>query len=227
MHQVKAEFEQYQREVLSWETSRVIEIERSRTIAWRVAGGSSLAALLAIGAVCGLTPLKTVRPFVIRVDNATGIVDVVSELGDARTNYDEAINKYFVQWYVRYRQAYSSDLLEDYYFAVGALSSPSEQKRYLAEIETSNPESPIQRYGRTHRVRIDIKSISFLKPQVALIRYTKILEHGAEQPEKTHWAATLTFQYSGTPTSEKIRGINPLGFEVTDYRVDPDEAIKE
>ena len=227
MNQSKAEFEQYQREVISWETSRVFELDLSRMVAWRVAGGASLAALMAIGAIAGLTPLKTVRPFVIRVDNATGIVDVVSELGDAKTNYDEAINKYFVQWYVRYRQAYSADLLEDYYFAVGALSSPSEQKRYLAEIETSNPESPIQRYGRTHRVRIDIKSISFLKPQVALIRYTKILEHGAEQPEKTHWAATLTFQYSGTPTSEKIRGINPLGFEVTDYRVDPDEAIKE
>lgn len=227
MNQSKAEFEQYQREVLSWETSRVFELEKSRMIAWRVAGGASLAALMAIGAIAGLTPLKTVRPFVIRVDNATGIVDVVSELGDAKTNYDEAINKYFVQWYVRYRQAYSADLLEDYYFAVGALSSPSEQRRYLGEIETSNPESPIRLYGKTHRVRIDVKSISFLQPHVALIRYTKILEHGAEQPEKTHWAATLTFQYSGTPASEKLRGINPLGFEVTDYRVDPDAAIKE
>jgi type IV secretion system protein VirB8 len=227
MSQSKADFEQYQREVLSWETSRVFELEKSRAIAWRVASGASLAAIMAIGAVVGLTPLKTVRPFVIRVDNATGIVDVVSELGDAKTNYDEAINKYFVQWYVRYRQAYSADLLEDYYFAVGALSSPSEQRRYLAEIETSNPESPIRRYGKANRVRIDIKSISFLQPHVALIRYTKILEHGADQPEKTHWAATLTFQYSGTPASEKIRGINPLGFEVTDYRVDPDAAIKE
>jgi len=180
-----------------------------------------------MGAVAGLTPLKTIKPFVVRVDNATGIVDVVSELGQAKTNYDEAINKYFVQWYVRYRQAYSSELMEDYYFAVGALSSPIEQKRYLEQIETSNPESPIKQYGKTSRVRIDVKSISFLQPTVALVRYTKILEHGAEQAEKTHWAATVTFQYSGTPASEKSRGVNPLGFEVTDYRVDPDAAIKE
>ena len=226
MIRMKDEFEQYQKEVLSWETSRVLELERSRSTAWRVATGSGLAAILAIGAVAGLTPLKTIKPFVVRVDNATGIVDVVSELGNAKTNYDESINKYFVQWYVRYRQAYSAELMEDYYFAVGALSSPIEQRRYLEQIQTSNPESPINLYVKTSRVRIDVKSISFLQPNVALIRYTKILEHGAEQPDKTHWAATVTFHYSGTPTSEKVRGINPLGFEVTDYRVDPDAAIK-
>lgn len=220
-------FDHYQKEVLSWETSRVFELEKSRSTAWRVATGSGLAAILAIGAIAGLTPLKSIKPFVVRVDNATGMVDVVSELGDARTNYDEAINKYFIQWYVRYRQAYSAELLEDYYFAVGALSSPIEQKRYLKEIETSNPDSPIKVYGKTHRVRIDVKSISFMQPNLALVRYTKVVEHGAEQPVKTHWAATLTFQYSGTPVSESIRGVNPLGFEVTDYRIDPDAAIKE
>jgi type IV secretion system protein VirB8 len=227
MSQTKDDFAQYQQEVLSWETNRVLDLEKSRTTAWRVATAASVAALVAIGAVAGLTPLKTIKPFVVRVDNATGIVDVVSELGNAKTNYDEAINKYFIQWYVRYRQAYSAELMEDYYFAVGALSSPLEQKRYLEQIETSNSESPIKLYGKTSRVRIDVKSISFLQPNVALVRYTKILEHGAEQAEKTHWAATVTFQYSGTPASEKSRGVNPLGFEVTDYRVDPDAAIKE
>ena len=227
MSQTKDDFAQYQQEVLSWETNRVLDLEKSRTTAWRVATAASVAALVAIGAVAGLTPLKTIKPFVVRVDNATGIVDVVSELGNAKTNYDEAINKFFIQWYVRYRQAYSAELMEDYYFAVGALSSPLEQKRYLEQIETSNSESPIKLYGKTSRVRIDVKSISFLQPNVALVRYTKILEHGAEQAEKTHWAATVTFQYSGTPASEKSRGVNPLGFEVTDYRVDPDAAIKE
>jgi type IV secretion system protein VirB8 len=220
-------FEQYQREVLSWETHRVLELQQSKTIAWRVATGASVIAVAALVAIVGMTPLKTVKPFVIRVDNTTGIVDVVSELGDAKTNYDESINKYFVQWYVRYRQAYSFDLLEDYYFAVGALSSGIEQKRYLKEIETANPESPIKLYGKTSRIRVDVKSISFLKPNVALVRYTKILERGADQPERTHWAATLTFQYGSTPASEKIRGVNPLGFEVTDYRVDPDAALVE
>jgi type IV secretion system protein VirB8 len=226
MHQDDG-FAHYQREVLSWETHRVMELERSRQIAWRVAGGTGAAALLAIAAITGLTPLKTVKPFVIRVDNETGRVDLVSELGNAKNNYDERINKYFIQWYVRYRQAYSAELMEDYYFAVGALSSPIEQKRYLEEIETSNPESPITRYGKLSRVRIDVKSISFLKPNVALVRYTKIVEQGAEQPAKTHWAATVSFQYSGTPATERVQGLNPLGFEVTEYRIDPDAAIKE
>lgn len=225
MMKVDDAFDQYQREVLSWETHRVLELERAKTTAWRIATVSTVVAFAAVMAVVGMTPLKTVKPFVIRVDNATGIVDVVSDLKSEKTNYDEAINKYFVQWYVRYRQAYSFDLLEDYYFAVGALSSSIEQKRYLKEIETSNPESPIKLYGKTGRIRIDIKSISFLKPTVALVRYTRIMERGADQAERTHWAATLTFQYGNAPASEKVRGVNPLGFEVTDYRIDPDAAM--
>lgn len=80
MMKVDDAFDQYQREVLSWETHRVLELERAKTTAWRIATVSTVVAFAAVMAVVGMTPLKTVKPFVIRVDNATGIVDVVSEL---------------------------------------------------------------------------------------------------------------------------------------------------
>ena len=65
---------------------------RSRRIAWVTAGVASLLAIVSVAAVAALTPLKTVEPFVIRVDNATGIVDVVNALDNARETYDEAVS---------------------------------------------------------------------------------------------------------------------------------------
>jgi type IV secretion system protein VirB8 len=89
------DFENYLKEARTWETDKVQEMEKSQKIAWRVATASGTVAFASVMAVAMLTPLKTVEPYVIRVDNSTGIVDVVESLRDGETNYDEAINKYF------------------------------------------------------------------------------------------------------------------------------------
>ena len=50
---------------------------RSARIAWWVAGAGWVATLALVGGLVSLLPLKRVEPFVIRVDNASGMVDVV------------------------------------------------------------------------------------------------------------------------------------------------------
>lgn len=218
----KKEFENYLQEARSWETDKIESLERSRKIAWRVAIASGATAFVSVLAVAAITPLKQVEPFVIRVDNASGIVDVVAPLRDGKQNYDEAINKYFTQWYVRYREGYSKELAEDYYTTVGLMSSPAEQQKYFEWFNPKNPQSPLNVYANYAKVKVRIKGTSFIKPNVALVRYTKEVERGGDRPQVTHWAATLTFSYSGAPMSEKDRGINPLGFQVAEYRNDPD-----
>jgi len=222
---MKADFENYLKEARSWETDKVRELLKSRKTAWWVASASGLIALIAVLAVAILTPLKTTEPFVIRVDNTTGAVDVIQAMKDGKTNYDEAMNKYFVQWYVRYREGYAKELAEEYYSYVGILSNGFEQQKYFAYFNPKNLLSPLNVYGPYAKVRIDIQSTSFINSNVALVRYTRRVERGLDQPIVTHWAATITFKYLGAPMKEKDRGINPLGFQVTEYRNDPDAAI--
>lgn len=216
------DFENYLKEARSWETDKVKEIMKSRQIAWRVASASGAVAFASVLAVAALTPLKHVEPFVIRVDNSTGIVDVVKSMQDGKTNYEEAVNKYFTQWYVRYREGYSQELAEDYYVNVGTMSVGLEQQKYYEWFNPKNPLSPLNVYGPYAKVKIGIKGASFIKPNVVLIRYIKKIERGLDKPQVTHWAATITFKYSGAPMSEKDRAINPLGFQVVEYRNDPD-----
>lgn len=218
----KKDFDNYLKEARTWETDKVQEIMNSRKTAWRVAAASGAVAFASVMAIAMLMPLKKVEPFVIRVDNSTGIVDVVQTIKDGKTNYDEAINKYFTQWYVRYREGYSKDLAEDYYANVGLMSSSLEQQKYFQIFNPKNPQSPLNVYGDFAKVKIAIKSTSFISPNVALVRYTKALERGMDKPNITHWAATISFKYSPAPMSENDRGVNPLGFQVTEYRNDPD-----
>ena len=63
-----------------WEQDLLLSAHRSRRVAWVIAAGACALAVASVGAVAALAPLKTVEPFVIRVDNATGIVETVSAL---------------------------------------------------------------------------------------------------------------------------------------------------
>ncbi len=225
----KQEFDQYLREARSWETDKVIALEKSKQLAWRVASAAGMIAGGAVFAVAMLTPLKTTEPYVIRADNVTGIVDVVSPLKDGKNTYNEAIDKYFTQLYVRYREGYSENLAEEYYSMVGIMSGETEQTRYYDWFnpKTSNF-SPLKVYGSTGKVRVTIKSTSFIKPNVALVRYLREIERtGSDRTLTSHWAATITFKYSGAPMSESDRSKNPLGFQVVEYRTDPDAILPE
>jgi len=223
----KEDLDRYLAEASGWETDKVQSLMKSEKRAWWIAGTSGVIALSAVLAVSMLTPLKTVEPYVIRVDNSTGIVDIVQSLKDGETNYDEAINKYFTQWYVRYREGFSKGLAEEYYYNTGIMSVGAEQRKYYDFFNPKNPMSPLNVYGEYAKVKIRIKSTSFINPTTALVRYYKEIERGSDKPQISHWAATIAFKYSGAPMNEKDRGVNPLGYQVTEYRNDPDTLMPD
>ena len=225
----KAEFENYLRETRTWETDKVKKAQSEKKTAWLVAGTASVVALMA--SVTAITMafawMNPAPPPVIRVDNATGIVDMVETVSDGKTNYEEVVNKYFTQLYVRYREGYSRELADQYYMSVGLMSSGREQKKYYEWFGPKIPLSPLNVYGNYAKVRTNVQSTSFIKPNVALVRYTKEIERGSSKPEISHWAATIVFKYSGAPMTESERAINPLGFQVVEYRNDPDAYVQE
>ncbi|APG88064.1 type IV secretion system protein VirB8 (plasmid) [Sinorhizobium americanum CCGM7] len=217
---LKSYFEKARR----FDQDRMIMAERSVRIAWSVAVIAGLLAVFLAVAVLALTPLKTVEPFVVRVDNSTGIVDVVSALGSAPGTYDEAVTKYFAARYVRGREGYVWSEAEENFRTVSLLSAEAEQSRFAALYGGSNPLSPQNMYGRTATSKVNIVSIALINAQVASVRYTKTVVRG-EEVRTTHWVATLTFDYVNAPMSATDRLVNPLGFVVSEYRADP-EAIK-
>lgn len=205
----------------TWDQDRLLAAYHSRRIAWIAASVAGVVAFTAVGAVAALTPLKTVQPFVIRVDNATGIVDVVNALDNARETYDEAVTKYFAARYVRAREGFQAAEARESFQEVSLLSGAPEQVRFASFYSGKNPESPQVVLGRSGVARITIKSISALNRNVVAVRYLREVRRG-EESKTSHWIATLTYHYTRAPASTGDRLLNPLGFTVTEYRSDPE-----
>ncbi len=215
--------QQFFEEGRTWETDRLRDAISSRRTAWIVASAACVIAGLSVIAVVGLTPLKKVEPFVVRVDNATGGVDIVSTLKDGKETYTEAVTKHFLLRYVLARESYSRQAASSNYESVGLMSTPAVAKRYFEQFNPENPQSPLVVYGKSTTAELKIKSIAFVGPTIANVRYSRLIYRVTGQaPETTQWVATIGFKYSSSSMRERDRLLNPLGFQVTEYRTDPD-----
>ena len=204
-----------------FDQDRLMTAYRSTRTAWIVAAVSAVLAACSALAVAALAPLKSVEPFVIRVDNSTGIVDAVSALTSEAGNYDEAVTKFFAARYVRAREGYAASEAEENFKTASLLSTQPEQARFAAIYRGGNPESPQNIYGHAATARISVKAISLINPTVVSVRYLRTVTRG-DEVRTTHWVATLTFAYVNAPMSATDRLVNPLGFVVSDYRADPE-----
>lgn len=217
------ELKRYFDEARRWDQDRLAAALRSRRLAWIVAGAAAALAMTATSAVALLAPLKTVEPFVIRVDEATGAVDVMQGLSteSGPTTYEEAISKYFLAQYVRNREGYLDPAAEDSFRLVSILSASAEQRRWAEVYRGSNPDSPQNLYGETGEAVIAIRAIGFIGDGVANVRFRRTVRDG-QQTVESDWIATIAFTYTRAPMVELDRLRNPLGFQVTSYRADPE-----
>ncbi len=208
----------------AFEKSEIDRIRKNSKIAWRITAACLLIMGLAIGAIAGLTPLKTVTPFVIRVDNNTGATDIVTQLKTSEKSYGEVINKYWLAQYVGYRESYDWQTVQSTYDATNLLSAPPVQTEF-AKLYIKNPAAPHLVLKDQFKVIVKVNAISFVG-EMAQIRFEKhIIPLAAGNPTKPapqKMIATVAFEYLNKPLKETDRLINPLGFQITSYRVDPE-----
>jgi len=224
MIQNEKELRQYFDEARSFDQDKLLAAQRSRRVAWVVAGISGLIACAGVFAVAALAPLKSVEPFVIRVDQATGVPEVMTALTDGQEAYEEAVAKYFLALYVRTREGYSYAARNVIFDHVMLMSGAEEQAEFAAHYNASNPESPQYLYGRKTKAEVEIRSVSFLDDGLAQVRYYLVTKHEDEDLERrSQWVATLNYEFDGAAEiSSQDRLVNPLGFLVPDYRTDPE-----
>lgn len=218
-----SELKRYFAEAKRWDQDRLASAVRSKRLAWTVAAVAGALAITATIAVVGLTPLKSVEPFVIRVDQATGAVDLARGLSEETgpVRYEEAVSKYFLAQYVRAREGYLDTAAEENFRLVSILSSPTEQRRWADLFRGTNLASPQNLYGRAAEASVSIRAVGFINPEVANVRYRRTVRR-AQQVEESDWIATIAFAYTRAPTTEADRLRNPLGFQVLSYRSDPE-----
>jgi type IV secretion system protein VirB8 len=223
--------EAYFREAESWDADRSRRLRRSATIAWWVAAAGWTCAIASAVAILGLTPLKQVEPFVVRVDSTTGIVDVVPVYA-GRATPEEAVSRYFLAHYLTVCERFNFSTAESDYEECGAFHSAQRNQAWFSQWTATNPASPLNVYKDGSSVRVQVKSVSFFTrssglTDLAQVRYLKALRQAGGSDEKfTHWVATLQFAYVEPAKDPKTRRWNPLGFKVVDFKAEPEVEVE-
>ncbi|MFA5990601.1 MAG: VirB8/TrbF family protein [Sphingomonas sp.] len=205
----------------SWAADRRDGLRRSRTIAWTVAGiAIGIAALEAV-ALAALAPLKTVVPYTLLVDRNTGFAQALKGTEIDQIAPDAALTQSLLAQYVVARESFDISSISSQYRKVALWSADTARRRYLALIPPSNPESPLSRLPRTSVVVTTIRSVSPLSANTALVRFeTRRIDQGQEAGASTASVAIISYRFARLPWSIEDRLVNPLGFQVTKYRVD-------
>ena len=217
------ELEQYCAEAATWDSDRVAQCVRSTRIAWRVTAAAVFLTLVSAAGLMLLLPLKSVQPYLVRVDNSTGIVDVVPQY-TASEDPGELVTRYLLSQYVRVCESFDLDSAESDYEQCGAFNAARLNQVLYSRWTPSNPESPLNVYRDGTTVHARIKSITFFKRHggginLAQVRYQTGIRAGGSGTEKlSHWIATIEYGYEPPAKDAHMRSWNPLGLRVKDFR---------
>lgn len=218
----------YYREAESWAADRDRAAARQLRLAWIAAGVCATIAVCEAIAIVALTPLKTVVPYTLLVDRQTGYVEALKPLERETITPDRALTRSFLAQYVIARESFDIASLKDDYRKVALWSGGEARERYVAVMQASNPASPLAALPRTAQVSVQIRSVSSLNADTALVRFTTTrIDPGAQAAPPQYWAAVVTWKFSGEEMSADDRLTNPLGFQVTRYRRDAEAPPPE
>lgn len=208
---------------------------RSERRAWLVASSAIVLSLILAAGYFYMLPLKEKVPYLIMADAYTGTSSVARLTQDAdhrSITTKEAVNRSNVAHFLLARESYDVALmnLRDR-TTVYTMSSPDVAAAYTSLHNPKSPASPFNVYGKNKAIRVKILSISLIGgsaktwPKGATVRFQRSLydkPSGSSRPLDSN-IATMEFTYkSNLKMEEKYRIENPLGFQVTDYRVDRD-----
>ena len=221
--------QRYFQEAASWDADRAALNARSVRIAWRVAAGACALTVITLMALMLLMPLKRVEPFLIRVDNSTGVVDVVPVF-EGKAELPETVTRYLLTHYVTVCERFTFATAESDYEECAAFHAAARNQLWASLWDRANPASPLNVYKDGSSIRAEVNAVSFFTranglEDLAQIRYTKIRRtSGSANDEATHWIATIQYVYAEPSKDPRVRRWNPLGFKIVEFRSEPEVA---
>ncbi len=183
---------------------------------------------LTILGIIDLNSQKVYEPFIVQVEENTGIITKVNNNTVRELPAEKAVRNASLVRYVLARESYNyADFSFNYNQIVRLMSSKDVFYAFNASISSNNPLSPIA-LGYDAKVEVRIKSLIDLNEGENLIQIRvdkgTIPANASNTEEFFKKAAksyiiTLKYQYRDLDLSETERYINPLGMQITAYSI--------
>ncbi|MBL8549037.1 MAG: type IV secretion system protein [Hyphomonadaceae bacterium] len=207
---------------LDFAEETVREAQRGRKWAWRAVFVLLLVCAAQAAAIALLLPLRDVSPYTILVDRQTGYMEIARgvETG-GELSQDQALVHAFLAQYVLQRETFDPADFQERYRRVAIWSADQARADYVALYQgEANSLLASVRPGTV--IAVTVKNIELLSDSSARVRYELTRRDPGAEPQRADWQALIGFRFTGAPMRMADRLINPLGFQVTHYRRDPE-----
>lgn len=190
-----------------------------------------LLAFMSIAAVVGLTPLKTVVPYLVRVDNNTGFTDLVRPLSETKAQ-EQIDDEFWLSTYVRFRESYNFADSDANFGAVELMSYADTFAEYKNfQLSTKGYTETL---GNNRQMRVAINGVTFLERKAgtgtAQVRFTKTVvdRNGVPDPQirPATWLVTVSYDYKNPTKKREDEWISPRGFGAKSYSSVQEVGVK-
>ncbi len=216
----KKEWQAYLDHTKGIERDYMAEIIRSRKV-WQMI--ALLCMLLTFASVLfhQFNPVTEKEPFVLRVNDTTGVVDIVSTITEKKSTYGEAVDGYFLAKYVTSYESYNYHNIQNDYDTTILMSSDAVAREYKAIYDSSGGNVGRDTLlGETGTRKVNIISVvPNTETSTASVRF-EVVTKSSNGSHSENYIATITYEYLDAKISSEVGLINPLGFVVTSYRAD-------
>lgn len=197
--------------IKSWYSNRyqIVVVQRNILLLFTLVSMFSVA--VAVIFVKNIMSSKSLEPYVIEVEEKTGIPTVVDQMTSKSFTGDVMIRKYFINQFVHAASAYDPKTYKMDVERVRLMSTPEVYSEFRNRINARD-------LGADSNIDIRIKSIQFPEPntaQIRLFKQTTILDKTTTKDE----VITMTFYFANNTLTMEERLINPLGFQVRKYLI--------
>jgi type IV secretion system protein VirB8 len=180
---------------------------------------------ISILAIFKISTSSAIEPFVIEIEEKSGIVQLVDPVTVEQYSANETLNNYFITEYIKTREVFDPHNYNyNYYIKVRLFSSSNVYGEFRNYIRSQNLDDLFNIYSNYAKNEFKIRSIQKLGNDSVQVRFTveSIRKDGGSI--KKNKIVIMSYRYASLEMDDQQRYINPLGFQVISYRVD-DEYV--
>lgn len=207
---------------ISYENDREYMFKRSEKRAWLVTSVAIFLLIISWIILVIILPLKEVTPYVIQVNEKTGIPDVITVVDSEQLQANEALDKYFVNSYIQIRESYTYQTIQKTYIETQLYSSENVKNEYLAQMNRADSPDQVMKTG-TISVKVNsiiLEDIENVDIKMATARIVKTYTTERNEVYQRNFIIKMAYEYEPAQKLElSFRLENPLGFSVTSYQI--------
>ncbi len=198
--------------IKSWYSNRYQIVIVQRNILLMLATLLTVAMTASIIFVKFVVSSKSLEPYIIEIEEKSGVPTIVNQLTSQTLTADESVKKYFINQFIQAAAAYDPKTYKNDAEVVRLLSTQIIYSDFRTRINAKE-------LGVDSRIELRIKSIKFLDSstvQIRVLRNTITKERGLVAKDEV---ITMTFFFTNLTLTAEERLINPLGFQVTSFSI--------